>query len=83
MAELALAAEPEPFTPEEAAEAWAAYKTRRCQHCGGAHVRACPRVRRLEFHPNGQLAAVEFWPDGKWPQDGLIWPETLPPEPGT
>lgn len=70
------------FTADEAAEAWVQYRAQRCTHCGGAHTRACPRVRRLEFHPNGQLAAVEFWPDGKWPTDGLLWPEDLPPEPG-
>lgn len=70
------------FTADEASEAWATYRKQRCTHCGAIHVRACPRVRRFEFHPNGQLAAVEFWPDGKWPVDGLLWPEDLPPEPG-
>jgi hypothetical protein len=38
-------------------------------------------VKRLEFHQNSNLAAVEFWPPGKWPDDDVQWPETLPPEP--
>lgn len=48
-----------------------------CTHCGGRHDRACPRVRRLKFHPNGSLAEVEFWPDGKWPTVGIIWPHEI------
>lgn len=34
----------------------------KCQHCGGYHLRACPRVKLLSFFPNGQIASVEFWP---------------------
>lgn len=48
-----------------------------CTHCGGRHTRACPRVKRLQFHPNGQLAAVEFWPAGKWDDSDIIWQEDL------
>lgn len=48
-----------------------------CQHCGGRHARACPRVRKMSFHPNGALAAVEFWPAGKWSDDDIIWPEDI------
>jgi hypothetical protein len=47
-----------------------------CRHCGGSHARACPRVRRLAFHPNGALSEVEFWKT--WPDDHVIWPEDLP-----
>lgn len=49
-----------------------------CQHCGGRHARACPRVRRMAFHANGALAEVEFWPEGRWSDDDIIWPEELP-----
>jgi hypothetical protein len=73
--------QPDDLTPAEIAALWDAYRQRRCGHCGAVHARACPRIRRLEFHPNGQIATVEFWPPGKWPQDGLMWPEDLPPEP--
>ncbi len=31
----------------------------------------------MSFHPNGSLASVDFWPDGKWSDDGVIWPEDL------
>lgn len=48
-----------------------------CNHCGGRHARACPRVKRMEFHPNGALASVEFWADGKWPSGEIIWQEDL------
>lgn len=48
-----------------------------CTHCGGRHTRACPRVRRMKFHPNGTLAAVEFWPEGKWSDEHVIWPEDM------
>ena len=37
----------------------------KCSHCGGYHVRACPRVRKIEFHQNGLIASVEFWPYGE------------------
>lgn len=72
----------EPFTPDEVTELWARFRARRCDHCGGAHARSCPKVRRIEFHPNGQLAGVEFWPDGRWADDHVQWPEELPPETG-
>jgi hypothetical protein len=40
---------------------------------GVQHEAACPRVKRLEFHPNGNLIAVEF--HGKWDESAVIWPE--------
>lgn len=67
------------LTDPEVEEAWEAYLSRRCQHCGGAHARACPRVRSLTWHPNGTLAGVEFWPADRWPQADIMWPEQLPP----
>ena len=44
-----------------------------CEWCGGLHKRACPRVRRIEKHPNGNVIAVEFWE--KWDETGVIFPE--------
>lgn len=46
-----------------------------CTHCGGRHLRACPRVRSMSFHPSGALAGVTFWPDGKWSEDHVLMPE--------
>ncbi len=34
-----------------------------CTYCGSIHAHTCPRVRAMEYHPNGTLARVEFWPD--------------------
>jgi hypothetical protein len=48
-----------------------------CQHCGGLHTRACPRVRRLVYHPNGMVAEVEFFPPDVWSDNEIIWPEDL------
>lgn len=36
-----------------------------CEHCGGFHLSACPRVRRMEFR-GGEIVSVEFWPDGMY-----------------
>lgn len=56
-----------------------------CQTCGGLHARACPRVRSVEYETHGDrvtLRKVEYWPDGRWSTDGIIWPDDLPPLPG-
>ncbi|HEV2375783.1 MAG TPA: hypothetical protein VGS19_26905, partial [Streptosporangiaceae bacterium] len=34
---------------------------------------ACPRVRKMEFHPNSNLVSIEFW--GKWDESGVVFPE--------
>lgn len=46
-----------------------------CLHCGGIHLRACRRVRRAEWHVDGTLLRVWYWPDGKWSEDEICWPE--------
>lgn len=51
--------------------------TRACAHCGGRHVRACPRVKRMAWHPGGALAEIEFWPDDQWSDAHVIWQEEL------
>ncbi len=42
-----------------------------CIHCAGLHdtlagrtadQQPCPRVSRVEYHANGTLAAVSYWP---------------------
>ena len=48
-----------------------------CPHCGGLHLRACPRVRRLVFRKSDEVAEVEFWAHGLWPEDEVIWPEDV------
>ena len=49
----------------------------KCVHCGGAHLRSCPRVKRLVFNSDKNLPEVEFWPAGQWPTDNIIWPEDI------
>jgi hypothetical protein len=58
-----------------------------CQWCGGLHQRgetgkdgpgftagaACPRIRRLEWHPNSNLISVEF--ADKYDESGIVFPE--------
>lgn len=46
-----------------------------CVHCGGVHLRACRRIKSLAWHPDGSLIAAEYWPDGQWSEDGIVWPE--------
>ena len=48
-----------------------------CVHCGGAHFRACPRVKRMVFNNSGGLQEVEFWPDKEWPTENIVWPEDI------
>jgi len=63
-----------PLTRTEKADARVLFEAgAACEHCGGVHHRACPRIKRKAFHPNGNLIEVEYWPD--YPQDGIIWPE--------
>jgi len=48
-----------------------------CEHCGGLHQRACPRVKRLAVARtgagDGKWTEVEYWPE--YDQTGVIWPE--------
>lgn len=52
-------------------------ENRQCVHCGGLHLRACPRVRRIVFKKQDEIQEIEFWRDGYWPQEGIIWPEDV------
>lgn len=63
-----------PLTKAEKADARLLFEAgTACEHCGGLHQRACPRVRRIEKHPNGNVTAVSYW--RKWDQTGVIFPE--------
>jgi hypothetical protein len=44
-----------------------------CEHCGGIHKRACPRVKRIEKLGNGNVTAVEYF--RKYDGTGIVWPE--------
>lgn len=49
--------------------------SRVCSFCGGIHMRACPRVAEFEMYENGSIKRVVFWPEGKWSDAYIIWPE--------
>lgn len=34
--------------------------TQKCQHCGMIHEATCPRIRAIEYHPDGSVKRVEF-----------------------
>ncbi len=53
------------------------YEALRCQWCQGVHFRACPRVRELEYHENGSVRRVRFWPEGEYDDSDVIWPELI------
>jgi len=53
------------------------FESMQCMHCGGAHLRACPRVKRLVFSSSNNIQEVEFWQEGAWSSDSVIWPEEL------
>ncbi|GAA4626907.1 hypothetical protein GCM10023196_037060 [Actinoallomurus vinaceus] len=73
--------QPAELTPEERADARKLFETGgACPHCGGIHVRACPRVKAIEFSGAGidglpRIQRVEFWET--WPQDAVLWPEDV------
>ncbi len=48
-----------------------------CAHCGGVHLIACPRVRRMVFNASGSITEVEFWPWRDWPKDSVVFPDEL------
>jgi hypothetical protein len=56
---------------------FAEFEGMRCAHCGGAHLRACPRVKRMIFHTSGALNEIEFWADGQWDKTNVAWPEEI------
>lgn len=46
-----------------------------CEHCGGYHLRACGRVKRIALYGNGNTQEIEYWGDSQWDQGEVIWPE--------
>jgi hypothetical protein len=31
-----------------------------CPHCGGWHTGMCPRLKAIEYHPDGTVKRVEY-----------------------
>lgn len=52
------------------------FEAMKCVHCGGVHMHACPRVKRMKFAGTGvnrAIEEVEFWPDGQWDTSHVVW----------
>lgn len=59
-----------------------------CIHCTGLHnavagrhpnLQPCPRVQAISWHIDGEtITRVEYWPDGSWPTQGIIFPDQVP-----
>lgn len=56
-----------------------------CIFCAGIHSQVigldadrqpCPRIRRIERHPDGSILVLEFWPNGDWERD-VIFPDDV------
>ncbi len=58
----------EPLSPEE-------FEKAKCSHCGGVHLRACPRVKMMKFGSGSSLEVVEFWET--WDESFTVWPEDV------
>ena len=63
------------------------YSSHHCGWCGDWHSGRCPRVRAIEYWPNGTVKRVEFYDDyhpwrpapvpyNPWPNP---WPRPQPP----
>jgi hypothetical protein len=52
---------------------------RLCEDCGGYHLRACPRIKRLVLVGEGQSVGnrveVEYWP--AWDESNTTYPEEV------
>lgn len=72
---------PETETLDPETVAWAQERISKgetCMHCGGLHLRACPRVKRIIWASNRELHEVEYWPT--WSHENIVWPEELTPQ---
>lgn len=56
-----------------------------CHFCAGIHAfvarlpadrQPCPRIRRVEWHPDGTVLNVEYWPPGRW-ETNVIFPNDV------
>jgi transcriptional regulator with XRE-family HTH domain len=74
LAALEAMAAPESFDETERAKVLEYFeKDEVCQHCRGVHTRACPRVKSVEYQESGALKRVEYWAEGEWSTDHVIF----------
>lgn len=71
------------LTAEEAQALRDQWEQEACGACGGLHTTAikapgsCPRIRKITYDSQGRMLEVEYWPDGRWPRDGIVWPDEI------
>ena len=51
------------------------FEQQACKFCRSLHPGHCPAVRELEYHPDGRVARVSFWP--KWDASGVLRREDI------
>jgi len=85
------------LTPDQKADAQAIFEGRiegrtACHHCAGIHYHVaklpmdrqpCPRIKRIEHHPDGSRIAVEYWQNGSWESDVVFPAEAYEEDPDT
>ena len=48
-----------------------------CPHCMGVHAEACPRVKSREHYENGALKRIDYFAEGDWNPEPIIWAEDV------
>lgn len=52
-----------------------------CKHCGGYHLRACPRIKLMKWEGQGagtgNVIEVEYWPSGEYDDSETLYPEDV------
>lgn len=73
--------------PNEVKELETLFADHACKACGGLHTEtigtpgACPRIRRVVYDNHGNVTEMDFWPEGEWSRDGILFPRHLGPAP--
>lgn len=57
-----------------------------CHFCAGIHAtvaglafsrQPCPRVKRIEWHADGTVLVLEYWPPDQWNDEDTIFPNDV------
>ena len=51
------------------------FEQQACRFCRSLHSGHCPAVREIEYHPDGRVARVSYWP--KWDDSGVLRREDI------
>ncbi len=51
------------------------FDDKQCRWCGGVHLRACPRVKKMEYHESGGIKSVTYFKAFK--AKHIVWPEDV------